>query len=423
MRMKKMMMFVLSLTMLFTLCGCPNKNEEILSDNDTVSIAIVNGYRENCPLPPYNSLTVSDAIMESAVSYGKVTIIVADGMPYAVADFAIEAPERNLSSTKRRDIAIAQTQQIIQTISNAKAQTEEADVLAAINLAARSLSDDVGDKVILVLDSGLATAGYIDFTNNLLRIEDTQTVVTYLRDTKALPDLSGMNVLWVGLGDTCGNQQPLTPSNRETLETIWNDVLLAAGAESVFFSNDLPGAAPSDDDGLPAVSPVMIYGDPTFVISEESATKEDNIQPFDKPIVVDEGIGEGKVLFLPDSAVLADPAAAMDALKPIAEVLIGFPEVRIVLAGTTASAGTREACERLSYERAGTVRQLLLDLGVGSEQIVGIYGLGYENAFHIPDKNPDGSLNENAPANRSVIILNAASDYMSLIEDVPQKAF
>lgn len=420
--MKKMAVLVLALTMLLALCGCPDKNEESRNGEDSVSIAVVSGYRANCPLPPYNSLTVSNAIMDSAVSYGKVTIIVADGMPYAMADFAIAPPERDLSSTKRRDIAKAQTQQIVQTISNAKAQTAEADVLAAINLAARSLSNAEGERVLLVLDSGLATTGYINFTNNLLRATNTQAIVTYLEETKLLPDLSGIDVLWVGLGDTCGKQQPLTPSNRETLKAIWNDALLAAGAQSVFFSDDLPGSAPTDDEKLPPVSPVMIYGDPGFVIAEEVAAQEEDTPIFDEPILVEEEMDDGKVLFLPDTAVLADPDAAMDALKPISEVLIAHPEVRIVLAGTTASAGTKEACERLSCERAGTVRQVLLDLGVGNEQIAGIYGLGYDNAFHVPDKNPDGSLNENAPANRAVIILNVDSKYMSLIEGAPGNA-
>ncbi|MPM07779.1 hypothetical protein SDC9_54087 [bioreactor metagenome] len=55
------------------------------------------------------------------------------------------------------------------------------------------------------------------------------------------------------------------------------------------------------------------------------------------------------------------------------------------------------------------VKELLCDLGVPSDQIVAVLGLGYENKWHLPDVDADGGLNENAPKNRSVIILDAGS--------------
>lgn len=408
MRMKKAMIAAIAMAMMLMLCGCPADTEdEALNGENAVNIAVVNGYRSNNPTPPFRSQTVTDAILNSAISYGNITVIVADGTPFAAASFAINPPNRNLSATKRMDIANEQTQQVVQTISKAKARSEEVDVLAAISLAARSLADADGRKSILVLDNGLSTTGYMDFTKNLLRVADAKTVVAYLEETHALPDLSGMEVLWVGLGDTCGDQQPLNPKSREMLKAIWNDTLYAAGAEEVTFSNDLPGAAPADENELPFVTPILICGDDALVIEAD-----DEAPLFDEPYVLD----EGKVLFLPDSAVLADMAKALDTLRPLAEGLSSHPEVKVVLAGTTASAGTAEACERLSLERAGTVKGVLLELGVQAEQIAATYGLGYENAFHIPDLNADGTLNENAQANRAVVVLNADSQYMTLLE-------
>jgi len=48
-------------------------------------------------------------------------------------------------------------------------------------------------------------------------------------------------------------------------------------------------------------------------------------------------------------------------------------------------------------------------MNVTSEQLITI-GLGFENEFHIPDLNSDGTLNENAAKNRSVIFVDADSD-------------
>ena len=370
---------------------------------EAVDLAVINGCHSNAPLPAIQSTTVSDTICSSTASYGSVCVIVDDGAPFVAADYDISVPEKDLSASKRAEIAQAQAAQILSVLSGSSAVTPEVDTLAALSLAARSLNDAQGTRCILVLDSGLSTCGYVDFTQNLLRA-DSEAGVSYLRETNALPELTGVNVVWVGLGDVSGEQPPLTPANLETLRDIWEKVLLASGAASVEFAADLPGSVHGSSQQLPYVTPVDIIRDAPITIDE-------TLLDFDEPLILD----ETKVLFLPDTATFADHDAVAATISPIAEYMVCHSDFRLLLAGTTATSGTNESCKPLSLARAAAVRDLLFELGVPQEQVAGILGLGFEHKYHIADLDASGNLNANAPANRSVILLDASShDAMEL---------
>lgn len=392
--MKKVKMLIAAALMMVMagLTGCTGSDEPI-GQTSGINLAIVYGCHANAPVPALSSATVADAIYNSAASYGSVTVIVNDGAPYAAASYDIAAPEQNLSGTKRAEIAKSQANQILSVLSSAQAATPEVDTLGAISLAARSLEGAQGEKVILVLDSGLSTRGYMDFTRNLLRA-DGQTVADYLQQTKALPDLTGVCVVWTGLGDVSGDQAVLTPSALETLKELWTRVLNEAGASSVTFTSDLPGR-PAEEE-LPYVTPVEIMQDAPIDVNTETFSLE-------RPIVLD----EEKILFLPDSAEFADAEAASECLRPIAEQLVAHPELKVVLAGTTATVGSNEDCKVLSKRRAEAVKDLLVELGTPEDSFKAVLGLGYKHEFHVPDIGADGLLNANATANRSVVVFNA----------------
>ena len=208
-------LLLITMLMAVFLSGCKDHK-----GTDPTNLAIVIGNHSNAPAPAIHAATIQDAIMSSTSSYGSVCIITADGAPYVAADYQIKAPEKNLSSAKCEEIAQAQAMQITAVLEENQALTPEVDTLGAITLAARSLADAQGLKYIIIADSGLATSGYVDFTETELLQADSQTVVDYLTTNKALPELDGTNVVWVGLGDVAGNQAPLTPSNLETLRSI-----------------------------------------------------------------------------------------------------------------------------------------------------------------------------------------------------------
>lgn len=389
-----MMAAVLSAAML---AGCGEDGAANLAERE-INLAVVLGSHANAPVPAFNTDDVRDLILLGCQSYGSVALIVGDGAPYVAADYKIDAPQKDLSSGKREQIAEAQSAQVLGVLQSSAAKTEEADTLSALTLAGRSLADAQGNKELVVLDSGLSTTGYVDFTLGLLRA-DPDAVVSYLTQYAAMPELTGVHVTWIGLGDVAAPQEKLTAANAKNLQAIWEKILLAAGA-TVDFSADVPSAAEMPD--LPFVTPVEIIPDAPINVDEIGLA----VGAMSKgPVILD----EKTVLFLPDTAVFADREAAERALTPLAEQMAKNAQLRIVLAGTTATAGTSDSCRAFSLTRAMAVKELLCDLGVPSEQITAVLGLGFENKWHLPDVDANGDLNENAPKNRSVIILDADS--------------
>lgn len=379
------------------LAGCGKDDVKELSKGE-INLTVVLGSHANAPVPAFNTDDVRDLILSGCQSYGSVALIVGDGAPYVAANYKIDAPKKDLSSGKREQIAKAQSAQVLDVLQSSSAKTEEADTLSALALAGRSLADAQGNKELVVLDSGLSTTGYVDFTLGLLRA-DPDAVVSYLTQCAALPDLTGVHVTWIGLGDVAAPQEKLTAANTANLRAIWEKILLAAGA-TVDFSMDVPSAAEIPD--LPFVTPVEIIADAPINVDEIGLAVR---AMSEGPVILD----ETTVLFLPDTAVFADREAAERALTPLAEQMAASAQLRIVLAGTTATAGTSESCRAFSLTRAMAVKELLCDLGVPAEQITAVVGLGYENKWHLPDVDANGGLNANAPKNRSVIILDAGS--------------
>lgn len=67
---------------------------------------------------------------------------------------------------------------------------------------------------------------------------------------------------------------------------------------------------------------------------------------------------------------------AREKLAKIAGILIAYPDLRLTLEGHTDSTGPLSLNERLSQERAATVRDYLVKQGIGPNSIVGVEGLG-----------------------------------------------
>ena len=124
-------------------------------------------------------------------------------------------------------------------------------------------------------------------------------------------------------------------------------------------------------------------------------------------------LNDTQVRFVADQAVFIDEEEAKEALAPVAEIILAHPDHPILLAGTTAQAGTQENCEKLSDRRAAAVRDLLVnEFGVPDSQLISV-GLGYEKDPFVRgrDRDADGNFVETEGAkNRRVVVLDAESD-------------
>lgn len=386
--MKRFFLFSLvALALGMSLCSCDNHKTET-----PVDVSLVWGATANSRTIPVNSQGLTNMLYQGCRTYGSVSVIVPQGEAACVADLEINPPSKSgLSNTKLEQLANDQTKQIKDLLATTVATGEEKDVLEAIRLAGRTLSDGEGDKHLVIMDTGLSTSGLLDFAHGNLLGTEPEQVVSALQDVTGVPDLTGISVIWFFLGDTAAPQQELTPAQRESLRTIWEAVLLAGNAASVEFSDALPG----DEGyaGLPMVSTVAVEADRVI---------------FEKPLKLD----AQKVCFVGDSDQYVDAAAAQEALEPIAVTLKAHPETKVLLVGTTAT-GRQDYCRTLSEARACAVKDTLVSMGVCEEQLVAV-GLGCEDPWHVPDTT-DGQLNENAARNRKVLVLNADSEDAMMI--------
>ena len=372
--------------LLLVLTACGGHREP---DPEPLHLSLVLGAHSNSPRPTL--ALVEEDIYHAVTSRGSLTVVNCDGAPYLVDSVIIRPPKKKVTQAKQDSLDTKNTNALLTIARSTVAQTPEVDTLAALHLAARNLNDLSGEKQIIVMDSGLSTTGLLDFTSSTLEA-DPQEIAAYLAQNSALPDLSGISVRWTGLGDVMAPQDALTYKARENLTAIWKAILEASNASYV--------------DILSASSGLNSYSEEAPYVTPVSIPKAEPIS-FTKPII----FTEKELYFHPGSAQLRDPASAKQVLSPIVQYMAEHPDFCLLLAGTTAQAGSQEECVELSLRRAETVRTLLLESGVSAAQLHDeALGLGWDHSYHIPDRK-DGQLDEEiAPLNRSVILQDASSE-------------
>ena len=277
----------------------------------------------------------------------------------------------------------------------------EADTLQAIQYGAMTLCDSTADeKVLLIIDNGLSTKGYLDFTANLL-YADTEEILTALNEAEAIPDLKGVHVLWMYLGQTVAPQEELSEAQKHKLEEIWTAILKAGGVERVDFATDV--ASDMSENTMPPVSTVDV---------EERRINVTATEPMDT-IVLD----NTSVQFLGDKAEFVNEEVAINAISEYAKILLQQPNRQVYIIGTTAG-GDREFCKELSEARAEAVKSVLISCGVSEEQLICL-GLGCEDPWHIQDVDENGrQVEEYASKNRKVLLMDVKSEEANLISDV-----
>lgn len=341
------------------------------------ALAVIVGAHSNMVAP-----SLLDAVkteIDSASALGSpATVIVDDGSPTAAAPVSLKTANDN--PLYRQD----QVTQLKKSIDRTRADSPEVDLLAAITLAARSVSDATGPKTIVVIDSGLQTTGALRFQDQggALLNANPDEVVAALRRTQQLPTLTGIRVVFTGLGDTAAPQPPLPTPARTVLVTLWTKIIESAGAQAEIKQAPLPNTRTLN--GLPPVTVVPVAAQ--------------SIGPLPSITV----LRDGTVGFIPDQAAFRDPDQARAVLADYAKAIAGGKTA--LLTGTTASDGTTDYRRKLSEQRANAVRDLLISLGAPVDRIR-TRGLGSDFPGYVPDHDQKGNLDPlPAAQNRQVII-------------------
>lgn len=392
--MKKLVLtLVVVLCNMLLLLGCANGYETGKRQMASVFIA---GVHSNSFKIPFNASLITEGLYNTCYTYGDVSFINVDADPIVFYQTRILPPKVNgLSEEKLDAIASEYTTQLQQILATAAPRVEEADTLKAIQKAAQALKgvdENTTDKVLVILDSGLSTSGYLDFTKGLLNAEVTD-IVNALREEMAIPDLKEVNVVWAFCGEAAPPQKELNEKEKAKLKDIWEEILLAANAKTVTFSDDFTSM--EEYSGLPKVSTVETNQVEMDIKIEEAL----------ETVVLD----NTSIQFVGDKAEFVNREVAESNIRILAEQLMEHPNNKVYVIGTTAS-GSADFCNRLSMERAQAVVDVLIGMGIPEEQLVPM-GLGYEDPWHVDDLDTNGRLIEDkAFQNRKVLIVDVNGD-------------
>lgn len=391
-------------------CGNDGKNNSTKSVSSKPAVAYMIAHTANAKQTDSSAPMLQDTMIDCAENYGYSFIVRVDGEPELVSgeNLDIDTQFKNASKERLKIDARNKATNLLSVLDEVTAVYPEVDYLEGLRCAAaslRSLDDSYTSRTIICCGTGLGTTGYLDFKNNLLSAEP-QVIVEMLEEREALPDLTGMTVYWLGMGQVTAPQEKLTPKQTKNLEAIWKAVVEAAGGE--FVPNDYITVVDEIEqkDELPSVSVVDIPADKPFVFNPEVLEeKEDNA--FEEPVM----LGESQVEFIGDEANYLSPDDAVETIRPIAEYLVKHDSINILLVGSTAGDVTDESTIRLSKERADTVKNTLVEFGIDTNRITTI-GMGSDDPWHIKDAGYDGPV---ASSNRKVVLIDSRTDQAQVL--------
>jgi outer membrane protein OmpA-like peptidoglycan-associated protein len=307
-----------------------------------------------------------------------------DGAPKLIKAGFADTQNMNGDAAQRADTSFLAA--VTDQIQSVRAASPHADVLDALDVAGRAIRTACQHGgTIFLEDSGLEDVKPLDFTRPG-QLEALPTdVVSFLSKEQEIPDLAGIKVVLVGVGDTAAPQQPLSIGQGAHLRAIWSAIIKARGGRVEIDPSPRESPAPS---GTPPVNLIKVPPLATWPAQKPSFSLPDT----------------GPVGFQPNTAMFRNPSAAQDALSDIARYLLDNPTVKIELTGTTARWGGNKWDKALSTERAEAVRSALISLGVSPEQ-VNAHGVGWRSPCYEPDGGPNGPMKEpQAQHNRSVIV-------------------
>ena len=396
--MKKTAVLFLIIMMTLLCFGCADHKP------GRVSAAIVGGPMMNAPEYPLNAPTLERYLEEVCLSYGKVSFIRADGNPQIFFQTTIPKPSIEGLSKEKLSLRAKNYVQELQDIysKDASALYEETDPLEAIDQARNAIVNEEGEKIILLMHSGLGTCGYLKWQDGLLHIK-AEAIVKALKERQALPDLNGISVYWLFFGKTAPPQTELSKEDLANLREVWTAIIEAAGGKLVFADDPVKNSAP---ENLPGVT-VVKTGEKELGMNYAENTRN---RPMETIVLRDT-----ELRFYGDSTKLIEEDKARNSLRTVAEQLLRVPERTVYVIGTTAS-GRKDFCKKLSEGRASRVVRILQEYGVDSTKMI-TAGLDYENPWHVEDRDAKGNFIESlARENRTVRIIDQNSEDAGLLE-------
>jgi OmpA-OmpF porin, OOP family len=351
-----------------------------------VPLTLVVGERSNVPRAQYPSYL--DNLVATAAEDGQpITLIRIDGSPKVL-------PLQQFSGSGYGNGAALQTavnryvNGVLGILNghDLHAVTRQANVLDALTLA--SAQTPVGGNII-VIDSGLQTAGALLYQDQGTLMSPASDVVQFLRQTSQgnlIPDLQGRHVLLSGFGYAAAPQASLDQPEQQNVVDQWTAIVTAGGGSVCV---DPTANTQGELTGLPTVATIPLPPPVVF-------------KPCGTTVLSD----QGSVGFNDNQSTFRSPSLAQTTLGQLAQKLKNGTEP-ITLIGSTSSEGSEAHNYTLSRQRAKAVAKVLEKDGVNATRIK-IVPDGPNYPGRVPDIGPNGQL-----------ILSAAEQDREVIVQLP----
>lgn len=406
---KNLSVFVLVALAALGITGCGTDKSDMKEGEEASkpAVAYMIGHTANAKPTDSSAPIVQDEMIDAAENYGYVFAVRVDGEPELVLAEDLDIDEQFKGASKERLTRDARNKatNLLEVLDEVSAVYPEVDYFEGLRCAAaslRSLDNTYTSRTIICCGTGLATTGYLDFQNNLLSAEPDR-IVEMLKEYEALPELNGITVYWIGMGQVAAPQKELTPKQTKNLEAIWRAVVEASGGE--FVPNEYISVAAEMDveQELPSVSVVNIPEDKPIVFEPEMLETElTGNSAFEDPIM----LNGDQVEFVGDEAIYLHPDEAIEVIRPIAEYLEEHETIQLLLIGSTAGDVTDDFTLRLSQDRAEAVKNTLIDLGIDEDRITTL-GMGSDDPWHVKNAGYEGPV---ASSNRKVVLIDVRAE-------------
>lgn len=378
--------------------GCQASESE-KTDKNAVCYVIAN--TANSKGLNLNSPLIYDTVYTTIRNEGYIAVVNADGNPDIVYANSFELDDRyQFASKDKLDMeAATSTTNLISGMQSVIADDPEIDYLASLQQAVRAISSLEGydSKSIIVVGTGLSTAGdNLNFCNNLLSAEP-EVIINLLKEKSEIPDFRELKVYWQQMFDVASPQKELNSAQKNKLREIYAGIVEAGGG--TFIYNDIVATPVNENIEYPPVTPVDLPSD-TPISFEPEIFESSKINVLKEPMILTEKM----ITFIGDKSEYLNPDNVVATLQPIADYLVNN-DTTILLCGCTAGDTNGSYAIKLSEDRAEAVKSTLVQLGVDESRIICI-GLGSSDPWHIYGVGYDG---EAASSNRKVVVLDASS--------------
>jgi len=366
-----------------------------------ISLAVIASHRNgNSTSDAYFDTRLSgdreSLLFRAAVPGSEIIGVTSSGTPIQ-GERTVIPSSTAVTSQQARDDQFFYARKNREMLVGTQANAPEADAFGALTISANWLRNQPPEhpKYVLFIDNGICTTGPLSFLQDGFLSAEPEDIVKRLADRGALPDLTGVNVVFVMLGRTSPPQIPPGIASQRHLEALWELIVTESGG-NVTILRDVFETVASD-----ARYPVSVVRfPPDQPLRFDPATEIPEVA-----FEYAQFLGEDQVQFIGDSAQYLHPESAEEAIRSIADFMLTNHGFTMLLAGTTAGDETTPHSISLSKGRAETVKWTLVSFGVPEERIITV-GLGSLNPWHIHGV---GMTGPEASQNRKVVLLSADS--------------